>query len=230
MPQFIYWYLDQITFPTLLRFQERKLSASGVDMGGAMLFSRRIGFSGTPSDLLPRDLGKCQFEPSSEGQIVHTLTDPEVMSAVDLGNEIEMGRGAARDESTKSWAKKVLDFIATKGAGRYYHALIDVGAVITGMSNFQVARYLVSKDGFLPDVDGVVFLDESSRKMIYTRHIGSVVRLEESSIREERRFTFYDQIHTTGTDIRHRLTARAALTLGKVSVGLGRRAPHLHVT
>ena len=31
----------------------------------------------------------------------------------------------------------------------------------------------------------------------------------------EKRFAFYDQIHTTGMDIRHGLSARAALTLGK---------------
>ena len=30
-----------------------------------------------------------------------------------------------------------------------------------------------------------------------------------------RRFAFYDQIHTTGMDIKHALNARAALTLGK---------------
>ena len=57
-------------------------------MGGNMLFKRRIGFSGTPSELLPRDLGKCAFEPGSEGAIVHTLTSPEIMSAFLFGKVI----------------------------------------------------------------------------------------------------------------------------------------------
>ena len=30
--------------------------------GGDMLFDRRLGFSGTPSDLLPVELGKCEYE------------------------------------------------------------------------------------------------------------------------------------------------------------------------
>jgi hypothetical protein len=31
----------------------------------------------------------------------------------------------------------------------------------------------------------------------------------------ERRFTFYDQIHTTGMDIKHVVNATAVITLGK---------------
>ena len=106
-PEFICWYLHELTFPTFMRFQEEKLSASGQDMGGSILFSRRIGFSGTPSDLLPRDFGKCHFEAGSEGEILHTLTSERIMSAV----ELEVG-----------WdAESVLTYIAT--AGRF-HALI----------------------------------------------------------------------------------------------------------
>lgn len=40
-------------------------------------WEERIGFSGTPSDLMPRELGSCDFEPGSEGSIVHTLTNPQ---------------------------------------------------------------------------------------------------------------------------------------------------------
>lgn len=43
---FIHWYLEEIILPTFMRFQEHKLSSSGQDMGGNMLFKRRIGFSG----------------------------------------------------------------------------------------------------------------------------------------------------------------------------------------
>lgn len=34
-----------------------------------MLFRRRLGFSGTPSDLLPLDLGKCGYERGSDGKV-----------------------------------------------------------------------------------------------------------------------------------------------------------------
>ncbi|KAL1524752.1 hypothetical protein AB1Y20_019635 [Prymnesium parvum] len=197
-PEFIYWYLHEVTFPNFMRFQEEKLSASGQDMGGSILFSRRIGFSGTPSDLLPREFGKCHFEAGSEGEILHTLTSEHIMSAC----ELEPG-----------WsAESVLAFIAT--AGRF-HALIDVGAIITGLTNLEVAAFLVREEHFLPGVDGVVYLDKFDRKMIFMRDSSVSLRLEESSIRESRRFCFYDQMHTTGMDIRHRQQAHAAITIGK---------------
>ena len=33
-----------------------------------MLFGRRVGFSGTPSDLLPLELGKCLYETGDDGR------------------------------------------------------------------------------------------------------------------------------------------------------------------
>jgi len=43
----------------------------------------------------------------------------------------------------------------------------------------------------------------------------SLLKLSQCGISLEKRFAFYDQIHTTVMDIQHTLTARAALTLGK---------------
>lgn len=45
-----------------------------------------------------------------------------------------------------------------------FHALIDTGALITGMSNKDVAKYLL-KSG-LDTLKGVVFLDELDRQMV----------------------------------------------------------------
>ena len=47
------YYLESIVFPDTTAHQATKLSANGQDLGGAMLFGTRIGFSGTPSSLLP---------------------------------------------------------------------------------------------------------------------------------------------------------------------------------
>jgi hypothetical protein len=49
-----------------------------------MLFGRRIGFSGTPSDILPRELGSCQYEKGSDGKIVHYLTSTNIVSAINI--------------------------------------------------------------------------------------------------------------------------------------------------
>ena len=50
-----------------------KISASGQDLGGQVLFGRRVRLSGTPRDLLPEELGQCSYEECVDGQIVHYL-------------------------------------------------------------------------------------------------------------------------------------------------------------
>ena len=45
-----------------------------------MLFARRAGFSGTPSDLLPLDLGTCGYERGTDGKMLHVLTSEDVVS------------------------------------------------------------------------------------------------------------------------------------------------------
>ncbi|CAE7594349.1 unnamed protein product [Symbiodinium natans] len=76
----IQWYLEQLVFPKYMRFQSKKLSASGQELGAEMLFARRVGFSGTPTELLPKGLGRCHFAPGDDAAMFTTLTDPAVMS------------------------------------------------------------------------------------------------------------------------------------------------------
>jgi hypothetical protein len=54
-------FLQEMVFPTFLRYQQVKISASGQEIGGDILFKRRIGFSGTPSALLPLEMGETLF-------------------------------------------------------------------------------------------------------------------------------------------------------------------------
>ena len=124
LPTAIHWYLEQTVFPTYTQHQHIKLSSSGQELGGSMLFGRRLGFSGTPSDLLPLDLGRCGYERGSDGKMLHVLTDPEV-----IGVQI-----ARSGWTVKSLLRHVANFEPR------LNALIDTGALITGMSNLQVTR------------------------------------------------------------------------------------------
>ena len=198
LPACIHWLLEQVTFPSFMQHQLRKLSASGQELGGDMLFGNRLGFSGTPSDLLPLDLGRCGYEKGSDGKMISVLTDPRTVS---------VQRTDAR------WTvKSLLRRVAT--AEPRLNALIDTGALITGLSNKAVASYLLA-NGLGRWCEGVVFLDEHDEKTILVRATGRLLKLSQCGIAVERRFCFYDQVHTTGMDIKHTLNARAALTLGK---------------
>ena len=208
--------------------QKVKISASGQDIGGSLLFPQRIGFSGTPSDLLPIDLGRCGYERGSDGTQIAILTNPEVVTV---------------QSAPPNWSvESLLAGVAT--AEPHYHALIDVGALVTGLSNKGVAEHLLSHLGAW--CEGCVFLDEQDEKMarlfaeanpnpnpspnpnpdpnpnpnpnpnqIMIKATGRAVRLSQCGIAEEARFTFYDQVHTTGMDIHHAFSAHAVLTLGK---------------
>jgi hypothetical protein len=78
LPQVIEYYLDTYIFPETMEHQGLKLAANGQDVGGDMLFKTKLGFSGTPSDLLPVELGRCQFEMGNTAMMLHYLTDTQV--------------------------------------------------------------------------------------------------------------------------------------------------------
>ncbi len=66
-PLLVHHYLQKTIFPCYMRAQNLKISASGQAVGGDMLVNKRVGFSGTPSDLLPKELGKCDYETGDDG-------------------------------------------------------------------------------------------------------------------------------------------------------------------
>ena len=170
LPHLSYHYLMGSIFPPVMRHQRLKLSASGQSLGGDMLFKKRLAFSGTPSDLLPLELGKCQYEKGSDGKMLHYLSSPEIMS---------------QEELEPDWSvKSLLDRVAR--ASPPAHALIDTGALVTGMSNYEVARYLLRRG--LSTMAGVVFLDAADKKMILLRTSMKVVPLDQSGIDRKDRF------------------------------------------
>ncbi|CAM9352584.1 unnamed protein product, partial [Phaeothamnion confervicola] len=199
LPQVVEYYLDQFIFPETMEHQGLKLAANGQDVGGGMLFEAKLGFSGTPSDLVPLELGRCMFEKGDTAMMIHRLTDPSVASTAAL---------------PAGWTVLGLLDVVAVADDPPYHALIDGGALVTGMNNLEVARHLLRRG--LLGMDGAVYLDEMDRKMIVTRSGGMrPTPLAQCHVPPDKRFTFYDQVHTTGMDIPQHLSAVAAVTLGK---------------
>ena len=79
-PLVVMYYLTDFVFPETCRHQGLKLSASGQELGSSILFKQRLGFSGTPSDLAPRELGRVQYERGSDGKMIHFLTNEDTHS------------------------------------------------------------------------------------------------------------------------------------------------------
>ena len=197
LPELVEHYLSEHTFPQTMLHQALKLSANAQELGGDLLFRVRLGFSGTPSDLLPLELGTCNYAAGDDAKMLHVLTSTDNVTYNPL----------PFDWSVDSLLGEIAN------ARPAFHVLIDTGALITGLTNLQVAQQLLLHG--LSEVDAVVFLDDLDRKMVLLRVGFKVVELAECGVALERRFTFYDQVHTTGMDIDQLLSAHAALTLGK---------------
>jgi hypothetical protein len=224
-PALVEYYLQEHVFPVMMQRQSTNLGATGYDLGSRALASRRMGFSGTPSNALPSGLGgRCHFEVGSEARIVSTLVSDAVCTMRAL---------------TADWSPLQLLASVARAESPPLHALIDTGALVTGYSNEEAANLLLSLG--LPHADGVIFLGEDNEPLVVLRHRGElaadgetaedagasaerrfvprrrrpVVPLAQCGIPPERRFSFYDQVHTVGIDIAHAPNAVAAITLGK---------------
>ena len=67
----------------------------------------------------------------------------------------------------------------------------------------------------LHGLEGCAFLNVHGEAQIVTRAQPDPMPLKQSTLLPSQRFTFYDQVHTTGMDIKQALDATAVCTLGK---------------
>ena len=199
-PKLIEYYLHNFIFPETMENQPLRLSATGQELGGNLLFGRRLGFSGTPSNLLPLELGDCVYERGSDGKMVEYLTSRDIVST----------RFVDENWSVDSLLRNV-------ATGNKYDALIDTGALITGYTNREVAENLLRFG--LPHKDGVVFLDRDDRKMIVLRKGLKVLPLDRCGISLGKRFAYYDNVHTTGMVL---------ILVDSLSLSLSHAFTHIH--
>ncbi len=61
----------------------------------------------------------------------------------------------------------------------------------------------------------MILIDDDDKQQVYVKASGRTVSADQCGVSLERRFAFYDQIHTTGMDIKHIQNASAVITLGK---------------
>ncbi len=94
-----------------------------------------------------------------------------------------------------------------------FHAIIDAGALFKGVQNLEVAQLLMTK---LPlTICGVIFYNDSNELMILDRENGEIAPLGETLLDPIQCFTYYDQRHITGSDIKQCAQAKALFTVGK---------------
>ena len=193
----IQYYLLKYAFPRCLKYHRTKLQASGLDLGSNCLFDTRLGFSGTPSNLLAPSLVPCAFQPGTQAKVLNVLLNPNIL-------RLKRHKGA--------WSPKdLLKMLLAEG----HNALIDTGALITGFDNRQVAQYMMRNDR-ADRFDAAVFIDRTGERVYITKtNLEEGKKIALCGVPLHKRFTFYDQAHTTGTDIKQHTAARALATVNK---------------
>ncbi|UKK01646.2 hypothetical protein MACK_002464 [Theileria orientalis] len=191
------YYLCKVLFPLAMEYCEMQMTATAQELGSSIMFPTRLGFSGTPSDLLPVEMNGCNFSPGVDGKMIAVTTDESVVSGPVL---LPVG-----------WdSDAIINLVAN--CPQKPLALIDTGALITNYTNYEVAKLLLVRG--LSHVEGVVFLDDEDRQMILLRNKWTVTLLAHCGIPLQKRFSFYDQIHSTGQDIKQAARAIAYITIG----------------
>ncbi len=95
-------------------------------------------------------------------------------------------------------------------------AFIDAGAVTRGISHESIARQSLSVQD--DSINGVAFYDEDENLKTIQKGAERSVDITLSKLPPEERITFYDQKHTTGSNIKQSDQALGVMTIGKDTV------------
>ena len=186
-----YAFAKKYLFPDVT-IHPRKLTSTPYTLVNMMAETQ--GFTGTPynSDTYPRQLQTLR-DPQSAGKtlgiiwqnskVVRQVSDTGTITVDDLVSRIPLAP---------------------------YHAYIDVKATFNDMPNQSVAEAMLR--ALPPHIHGVVFF-QGNTKMFLERGRTAPKPFDQCSIKKEHLFVYYDQYHTTGTDIP--IGGRSLISLGK---------------
>ncbi len=198
----INFWLNIFVLPKETKQFPSKLIASSWDLARPQSQPMR-GFSGTKdsSRLLPIqvELGSLEQLDGTDGDVLYRVLRPENRQVFQLSTDICSG-------------EQVIDFIVSTG-NTQPSVLIDVGALMVGMSNRQVAEVWLSKAP--KKFVAAAYFD--GNKVIALLRDGHSTPLAFSPLKQclGKVLIYLDDIHTRGTDFKFPIPSRAVVTLGR---------------
>jgi hypothetical protein len=227
------YYLLHIVFPAISSFSKESISADALDMTN--MFSSIFGFSGTLTEnVYPlswavdgRDF-KPNLNDDDQTRMRTILCDSDHVNVTYLVQCSDGQWNIVSDEQQSrnfesSW--KVQDLLEAVVTRAGISCLIDCGALVTGLSNDEVAKFLMNLknddprfDDFRKKFSVCVFWDSSDAPVALERGASAVTQLSACSKPPEQWFVYFDHVHTTGIDLLLPRTAVAAVTIGSDTV------------
>lgn len=200
------YFLSHIVFSKELKEFPDKLSASGWDIGEIKTHPT-VGFSGTNDSRNTLPLSVKQLDLPEQNH-----TNALVLEYL-LRDDNSVTLIPSRDNPSVSGAQLLLNMVTSLDPAT--QVILDVGAQILELSNFEVAKHwlrMIPNNGL---IHAVVFVNESDEICVLDRN-GRVEPLQTSPFAKqlEACYIFLDEAHTRGIDLKLPVNYRAAVTLG----------------
>jgi hypothetical protein len=214
------YYLQWFVLPKTAVYSRKSLSVGAPDF--CNMFSHIIGFSGTPSkDLYPVRWKAMKPMPKFNNE--HETKIKEVLTSPDHVPRIAYIDDDAEDMEKFNQDWKVTDLLENIAKCHLppVSCLVDCGALITGFSNLEVAKYFmndVKEEGFCCKFLACIFWDECDCPMAFERRSPAAIPLAACPVPMDKWFVYFDQVHTTGIDIKLPREAVAVVTIGRDTV------------
>ncbi len=170
---------------------------------------------------LPKFIGTKQALAGSDGQVMDYLMRNAVLPHI-------LSESVTGYEKTMAAALKLLDDNTQKFA---FHAWIDLGAHFRGVPNSEVAagfaEHFKNHPKNFAHLKFVLYFEPTGKLYALPTAGGEAIFLEETSpeyiraklnVSPDNYFTFYDQLRTTGTDIKAAKNARAFVSLSAATL------------
>jgi hypothetical protein len=187
-------WLSRFVYPEI-RTYRRKISGNPfmlIDM-----LAHAQGFTGTPWNR--RAAPPRLYKPEREKEISNAFSELEILHAI-YQNVKDGGIDTLKTSAPQAMLDEILrDFS--------FDCLIDVGALLNGIINEEVAEKLRK----MKNPRGIIFFNDQNELVVKLENIPQAILLENAE-KDDRDITYYDQNHTTGADIRQKATAMAVLT------------------
>ena len=197
----IKYYLGKIAFPANCKQFKKKLTGNAHNLSGE---GEIKGFSGTddrndtmPDSIVPKRLPAQQ---STNGKMIHIIC-----------RNINRGYRSVKTEKTRDFLMEVCQY-ANDLNNRCY-TLIDCGAIITEISNKQVAQFLIHN--LRGNCKGIVYFCDDTNKIKVLLRNGNILPISSCHIDNKCLFVYLDEVHTRGTDLKFPPNTRGIVTVAK---------------
>lgn len=202
------YYLTKVVFPREGKEFAKKISASGWDIPSVSPSKDQVttGFSGTNDNrfLLPSSIRQGDM-----AELQHT--NAMVLDLI-LRRENRSYVRAANTNGCRLTVPEILSLVSNLEPR--VNVLIDVGAQVLDMTNFDVAKVWL---GLVPsdEAQAAVYYHESDEAMVLDRsNFVSPLRVSAYRANLSGCLVYLDEVHTRGIDLPIPAGARAAVTLG----------------